>query len=117
MKKYFVPILIILILVGCSTANKKKTLVKQIEKEPMVTPPLYTSPVIAEGSLWSDVEGVRLYTDERAKRLGDIVKVSIVEDPEANVNANTQTSRNSGVSSPAPARRKSVALLPTTHNG
>ncbi len=98
MKKYLAPILIILILLGCSTTNKKSVLMKPIEKEPMVTPPLYTTPVVAEGSLWSDVEGVQLYADRRAKRIGDIVKVSIVEDPEANVNANTQTSRNSGVS-------------------
>ena len=83
---------------ACSTATKSSPLIKQIEKEPIVTPPLYTTPVIAAGSLWSDVEGVRLYTDRRAKRIGDIVKVSIVEDPEANVNANTKTSRNSGVS-------------------
>jgi len=85
-------------MVGCSTATKSSPMVKQIKKEPIVTPPLYTSPVMAEGSLWSDVEGVRLYTDRRAKRIGDVVKVSIVEDPEANVNANTKTSRNSGVS-------------------
>jgi flagellar L-ring protein precursor FlgH len=98
MKKHIVPFLIIFVLMGCSTTNKKSPLVKQIEKEPMATPPLYTRPVVAEGSLWSDVEGIRLYNDRRAKRLGDIVKVSIVEDPEANVNANTKTSRNSGVS-------------------
>ena len=98
MKKYFIPILIIFILLGCSTTNKKTALEKQIEKVPIVTPPLYTSPVVAEGSLWSDVEGVQLYSDRRANRIGDIVKVSIVEDPEANVNANTKTSRNSGVS-------------------
>ena len=83
---------------GCGTTTKSSPLAKNIQNEPIVTPPLYTSPVIAEGSLWSDVEGMRIYTDRRAKRLGDIVKVSIVEDPEANVNANTKTSRNSGVS-------------------
>lgn len=87
-----------MVIVGCSTTTKSSPMVKNIEKEPIVTPPLYTSPVTAEGSLWSDVEGVRLYTDRRAKRIGDIVKVSIVEDPEANVNANTNTSRSSGVS-------------------
>ncbi len=87
-----------MLMAGCSTTTKSGPVVKQNRTEPIVTPPLYTSPVMAEGSLWSDVEGVRLYTDRRAKRIGDIVKVSIVEDPEANVNANTKTSRNSGVS-------------------
>ena len=86
------------VMAGCGTTTKRKAMAKKNQSEPIVTPPLYTSPIVAEGSLWSDVEGIRLYTDRRAKRIGDIVKVSIVEDPEANVNANTNTSRNSGVS-------------------
>lgn len=98
MKNYMSAILILFAITGCSGASKSASNVNNIQKEEFVTPPMYTSPVIAEGSLWSDVEGVRLYSDRRAKRIGDIVKVSIVEDPEAEVNANTQTSRNSGVS-------------------
>jgi flagellar L-ring protein precursor FlgH len=98
MKNYISAILILLAITGCSGASKSTSKINNIQKEEFVTPPMYTSPVSAEGSLWSDVEGVRLYSDRRAKRIGDIVKVSIVEDPEAEVNANTQTSRNSGVS-------------------
>jgi flagellar L-ring protein precursor FlgH len=97
MKNYLTVILILFTMIGCGAAAKSTSKANNIEKETIVTPPLYTSPVIAEGSLWSDGEGVRLYSDRRAKRIGDIVRVSIVEDPEAEVNANTQTSRNSGV--------------------
>jgi flagellar L-ring protein FlgH len=98
MKKYISAILILFVITGCGTTSKSSSKVKNIHNEATVTPPLYTNPIIAEGSLWSEVEGVMLYTDRRARRVGDIVKVSIVEDPEANLNANTQTSRNSGVS-------------------
>ena len=58
---------------------------------------MYTTSVVAEGSLWSDARGVSLFTDLKARRVGDIVKVRIVEDPEAQLNANTDTSRESGV--------------------
>jgi flagellar L-ring protein precursor FlgH len=51
-----------------------------------------------EGSLWSDAVGISLFTDQQARRIGDIVTVRIVEDPEAELNANTKTSRSSGVS-------------------
>jgi flagellar L-ring protein FlgH len=98
MKNYVLATLIFFAIAGCTAASKSTSKVNNIQKEAIVTPPLYTYPVTAEGSLWSDVEGVMLYSDRRAKRIGDIVKVSIVEDPEAEVNANTQTSRSSGVS-------------------
>ncbi len=60
--------------------------------------PVFESAQSAEGSLWSDVSGVRLFPDRRARRVGDIVTVRIVEDPEAELNANTKTSRSGGVS-------------------
>jgi flagellar L-ring protein precursor FlgH len=50
---------------------------------------------VEEGSLWSEVKGVELYPDRRARRVGDVVTVRIVEDPEAKLSANTKTSRTS----------------------
>jgi len=53
--------------------------------------------VVEEGSLWSDARGITLYPDRRARRVGDVVTVRIVEDPEAELNANTKTSRSSSI--------------------
>jgi flagellar L-ring protein FlgH len=50
-----------------------------------------------EGSLWTETVEVSLYTELRARRVGDIVTVRIVEDPEAELNANTKTSRSSSI--------------------
>jgi len=52
---------------------------------------------VEEGSLWSDVRGLTLYPDTRARRIGDIVTVMIVEDPEAELKANTSASRSSSI--------------------
>lgn len=57
----------------------------------------YDPPRNAEGSIWSETEGVALFPDRRARKAGDIVIVRIVEDPEAKLNANTKTSRSSSV--------------------
>lgn len=59
--------------------------------------PEYKLPRTAEGSLWSDMTGVALYPDMRARRVGDIVVVRIVEDPEAELKADTDTSRSSDI--------------------
>jgi flagellar L-ring protein precursor FlgH len=59
--------------------------------------PEYRIPKVDEGSLWSEERGVSLFTDIRARRVGDTVTVRIVEDPEAELNANTKTSRSSSV--------------------
>jgi flagellar L-ring protein precursor FlgH len=50
-----------------------------------------------EGSLWTETVEASLYTELRARRVGDIVTVRIVEDPEAELNANTKTSRSSSI--------------------
>ena len=64
------------------------------------TPPPFQSfapPLREEGSLWSETAGLMLYQDHRARQAGDIVVVRIVEDPEASLDANTSTSRSSGI--------------------
>ena len=59
--------------------------------------PVWKPSVPPEGSLWTEDHGINLYPDRRARRVGDIVTVRIVEDPEAELNANTKTSRTSSV--------------------
>ena len=62
-----------------------------------MAPLAYQPPYKSEGSLWSETEGVTFFSDSRARQVGDIVIVRIVEDPEAELNANTSTSRTSGI--------------------
>jgi flagellar L-ring protein precursor FlgH len=59
--------------------------------------PQFIPPKTEEGSLWSQTWGIDLYPDRRARKVGDIVTVRIVEDPEAKLNATTKTSRSSSV--------------------
>jgi len=85
---------------GCTTGSKQKTAADNFVY-PKDTPSVlqaYQPVTVAEGSLWSDAQGISLYPDRRARKVGDIVIVRIVEDPEAQLNANTSTSRTSGIS-------------------
>jgi flagellar L-ring protein precursor FlgH len=58
---------------------------------------VYEPPKPEEGSLWSEMSEVGLFQDMKARKVGDIVTVRIVEDPEAELNANTKTSRSSSI--------------------
>jgi flagellar L-ring protein precursor FlgH len=58
---------------------------------------VYEPPKPEEGSLWSEMSEVGLFQDMKARRVGDIITVRIVEDPEAELNANTKTSRSSSI--------------------
>lgn len=95
---YHVMWLALLLLVGCAASGPKTTArppeVIREKESPLLA---YAIEKRSEGSLWSEVEAVSLYPDRRARRVGDIVKVRIVEDPEAALNANTSTSRKSSV--------------------
>ncbi len=50
-----------------------------------------------EGSLWSSAESNNLYSDIKARRVGDIVTINIVESSSASKNAETKTERGSGL--------------------
>jgi len=97
-KRYFLLWVIIILLNGCLSYYAKDasrvSAIKNIQKPRF---PEMKPPVMEEGSLWSDVSGINLYPDRRAMKVGDIVTVRIVEDPEAKLNANTSTSRTSGI--------------------
>ncbi|MBW2030281.1 MAG: flagellar basal body L-ring protein FlgH [Deltaproteobacteria bacterium] len=47
--------------------------------------------------MWSEDDGIMLYPHRRARKVGDLIIVRIVEDPEAELNANTKTSRSSTI--------------------
>jgi flagellar L-ring protein precursor FlgH len=57
----------------------------------------YPAPPAEEGSLWSSQRVQNLFADVKARNVGDIVTISIVESARASKNATTKTARDSGL--------------------
>ena len=57
----------------------------------------YAAPSTEEGSLWSSQRSQNLYADVKARNVGDVVTISIVESAKASKNATTKTGRDSGL--------------------
>jgi len=87
----------VVFLSGCAGSPEKTFGVAATPKLSEPAYPEFVSAQKAEGSLWSEVAAVDLFQDRRARNVGDVVTVRIVEDPEAELNANTKTSRSSSV--------------------
>jgi len=88
----FLP-LILLLLVGCATGP-----IPQGELPPpqAVIPP----PVAAkrsEGSLYASTQGLSLFEDARARAVGDLLTVLLIESTQASKSATTSTSKTAGV--------------------
>ena len=64
------------------------------ERYTLPTPPR-AAQAQPEGTIYATSSGLDLYADTRAKRIGDIVLVRIVETSKANKEANTKTQRTS----------------------
>jgi len=96
-KRYFPLYIALIFLTGCATlpTNTSPTAEIKVIPEPQFSG--YEPPEIEEGSLWSEISGISLYPDRRARKVGDIVTVRIVEDPEAELKANTKTTRSSSI--------------------
>jgi len=88
----------VFLLAGCAGVSGNRPAPKEVRR--IVEPEIPNIPVprVSEGSLWSESGGILLYPDRRARRIGDIVTIRIVEDPEAKLDANTKTSRSSSLS-------------------
>jgi len=94
--------IMLVLLTGCATGFQNIGLSAKGEENNTaraMTPLAYQPLEKSEGSLWSEVGGVTFFSDSRARQVGDIVIIRIVEDPEAALNANTKTSRTSGIDS------------------
>ena len=87
----------ILVLSGCGLRTKSTLDLIEPKKVEQIQVSEYASPRMEEGSLWSEAQGMALFQDRRATKVGDIITVRIVEDPEATLNANTKTSRSSSI--------------------
>jgi len=64
---------------------------------PVLESPVYSMPKPAEGSLWNDTGAEALFSDLRARRVGDNVTVDIVENSSSSMDANTKASRSSSI--------------------
>ncbi|HUU40105.1 MAG TPA: flagellar basal body L-ring protein FlgH [Desulfatiglandales bacterium] len=100
LRKYIILCILYIFSAGCATLTNNTAHEPEIKKiqDPYLLPE-FGSFDMEEGSLWSEANGMRLYPDKRARSVGDIVIVRIVEDPEAKLNANTKTGRSSSISS------------------
>ncbi len=97
-KKTLILWVAILFLAGCASRPNSSPVYKaEMKRVQEPTFPEYKPPKVEEGSLWSEERGMSLFTDFRARRVGDTVTIRIVEDPQASLEANTKTSRASSV--------------------
>ncbi len=85
--------LLALSLAGCAPPPPQTPPVLQSRTLPTPVPP----PKQATGSLWAD-RGSDLFTDLKARRVGDIVTVAIYERASASKEATTETDRSSSIS-------------------
>ena len=97
----FMTLLLILSLSGCITASKGlkssgevKTAENGITSVPAAQPAV--EPVQSEGSLWQEGGPFnQLFVDIKARRVGDIVTIKIIESSTASNKATTETERDS----------------------
>ena len=86
----------LLLLTGCASAPPEATLVSH-ESTPMYD--VAQPPQRCEGSLWNEQGPIsNLFVSIKARQVGDIVTIKIVESSTASNNATTQTGRQSSVS-------------------
>ncbi|NNF99237.1 MAG: flagellar basal body L-ring protein FlgH [Desulfobacteraceae bacterium] len=97
----------LLLFSGCATGYANKPASSAIEGRasiPEIKTQIATSMAASdsgrqEGSLWSENGGLAdMYTNPKAKRIGDVVTVNIVEQSKASNQASTNTGRESGIS-------------------
>ena len=78
---------------GCITpqASNKTT----VSFPPEVSQVAFQPPATTEGSLWSSKRSTNLFSDLKARNVGDIVTINVVESATASKNATTKTDRTS----------------------
>lgn len=91
----FFLIAVMAAMAGC-TSHKRDIKATPSKVEEAAQPQAaYQVPIPAEGSLWVDPGGTRLFGDMRARQIGDLVTIRISESPTAKLYAKTKTSRES----------------------
>ena len=81
-------------LVGCMPSPRPPQSTNELARDyaPIPSPLL---PMPEEGSLWAERTSVSPYSDLKARMVGDIVTISVVESARASKNATTETERTS----------------------
>jgi flagellar L-ring protein precursor FlgH len=82
---------------GCSTFSTADPVShsRSIQTEPSVTP-FVKPPAPSEGSLWTE-SSPTLFSDIKARQVGDTVIVDIVENTSSSLDANTKTSKSTSM--------------------
>lgn len=87
-----------IVFTGCAAVPLSPSDVTEVKNVKTAEFPKSVTIKRAAGSLWSENAAIDLYLDKKARKVGDILVVRIVEDPKASLNANTSASRSSGIS-------------------
>ena len=85
---------------GCvATPPPSRTPVKPLDTGAHQVPqkPVYRPVAAAEGSLWTEEAGSLYFVDTRARRVGDVITIDIVENTTSKMDANTKASRASSI--------------------
>jgi flagellar L-ring protein precursor FlgH len=82
---------------GCATRSKKEMPEAMTENQgPIISHAAYQPPSPEEGSLWQENVSM-LFTDAKARKIGDTVTIDIVEVTSSKMDANTTTGRTSSI--------------------
>ena len=95
----FLPILVLilgaLLGTGCFTPQASSKTSYAFPQSPVQ--PVSSPDPFSEGSLWSPRKPANLVSDVKARNVGDIVTINVVESATASKNASTKTARTSGL--------------------
>lgn len=98
----FIPILFALLLVGCAASPIQP---RYVENEPDYAPVIQQAlqpPPQANGAIWQDSATVGMFSDQTARRPGDIITVLLQENTRGSKSASAASSKSSevGITSP-----------------
>ena len=89
--------LMVVFINGCTSMPKHRP-----EDYAAVRPHPAEPPAPQDGAIYSDGAGIFLYEDQRARRVGDLITIVLVEKTAAKKSASTSTSKSSEITAPAP---------------
>ncbi len=98
---FIVASMLIMGFTGCASTKHSSNSVpaKSLEADARQLPqkPVYRPVVADEGSLWTDNNGSLYFVDTRARRVGDVITIDVVENTSSKMDANTKTGRTSSI--------------------
>lgn len=98
-------IVAIVLISGCATAAARPA------EDPLMATAVTVAP--ANGSIYSPSQGMALFEDQKARNVGDVLTILLVETTTAKTSAATSTAKDTSSSMAAPT----IAGMPVTING